>query len=210
MLCETIEECWDHEAEARLSAGCVEERVIQMQRQTSVSAPEEIVTVVTMVTNVDYPPKESSLWLEDISMWIAGWPNRKDVSGMVVDCCSDGWLQTCWMIVLYLRLEQMQTMHFVPKLGLIQVYLEPATLLYVLCIYKLVPRGALVRTGGWIISRHQNRTSLLSFLCSENKLSHSRSKRDSSSARRSCHFSIKKGNVHVKKTHLMCSYEWLL
>ncbi|KAF7652649.1 hypothetical protein LDENG_00094060 [Lucifuga dentata] len=57
----TIEECWDHEAEARLSAGCVEERVVQMQRQTSVTAPEEIVTVVTMVTNVDYPPKESSL-----------------------------------------------------------------------------------------------------------------------------------------------------
>ncbi|XP_028249288.1 activin receptor type-2A isoform X2 [Parambassis ranga] len=61
VLCETIEECWDHEAEARLSAGCVEERVVQMQRQMSATAPEEIVTVVTMVTNVDYPPKESSL-----------------------------------------------------------------------------------------------------------------------------------------------------
>ncbi|CAJ1078516.1 activin receptor type-2A isoform X2 [Xyrichtys novacula] len=61
LLCETIEECWDHEAEARLSAGCVEERIVQMQRQTTVTAPEEIVTVVTMVTNVDYPPKESSL-----------------------------------------------------------------------------------------------------------------------------------------------------
>ncbi|XP_042350291.1 activin receptor type-2A-like isoform X2 [Plectropomus leopardus] len=61
VLCETIEECWDHEAEARLSAGCVEERIVQMQRQTSVTAPEEIVTIVTMVTNVDYPPKESSL-----------------------------------------------------------------------------------------------------------------------------------------------------
>ncbi|XP_031440522.1 activin receptor type-2A isoform X2 [Clupea harengus] len=61
MLCETIEECWDHEAEARLSAGCVEERVVQMQRLNNVTAPEEIVTVVTMVTNVDYPPKESSL-----------------------------------------------------------------------------------------------------------------------------------------------------
>uniref|UniRef100_A0A3Q0SK30 Serine/threonine-protein kinase receptor n=1 Tax=Amphilophus citrinellus TaxID=61819 RepID=A0A3Q0SK30_AMPCI len=60
LLCETMEECWDHEAEARLSAGCVEERIVQMQRQTSVTAPE-IVTVVTMVTNVDYPPKESSL-----------------------------------------------------------------------------------------------------------------------------------------------------
>lgn len=54
---------------------------------------------------------------------------------MVVDCCSDGWLQTCWMIVLYLQVEQMQTMHFVPNLGLIQVYLEPAALLYVLCVY---------------------------------------------------------------------------
>ncbi|CAI5657017.1 unnamed protein product [Oreochromis niloticus] len=58
LLCETMEECWDHEAEARLSAGCVEERVVQMQQQSSVTAHEEI---VTMVTNVDYPPKESSL-----------------------------------------------------------------------------------------------------------------------------------------------------
>ncbi|XP_055360948.1 activin receptor type-2A-like isoform X2 [Betta splendens] len=61
LLCETIEECWDHEAEARLSAGCVTERVVQMQRQTSITATDDIVTVVTMVTNMDYPPKESSL-----------------------------------------------------------------------------------------------------------------------------------------------------
>lgn len=61
MLCETIEDCWDHEAEARLSAGCVEERIGQMQRQAPVIGPEEIVTVVTLVTNVDLPPKESSL-----------------------------------------------------------------------------------------------------------------------------------------------------
>ncbi|XP_066519051.1 activin receptor type-2A isoform X1 [Hoplias malabaricus] len=61
MLCETIEECWDHEAEARLSAGCVEERIITMQRQTNLIAPDDILTVVTMVTNLDYPPKESSL-----------------------------------------------------------------------------------------------------------------------------------------------------
>ncbi|CAJ0930055.1 unnamed protein product [Ranitomeya imitator] len=61
MLCETIEECWDHDAEARLSAGCVEERIIQMQRLTNIITTEDIVTVVTMVTNVDFPPKESSL-----------------------------------------------------------------------------------------------------------------------------------------------------
>lgn len=59
LLCETIEECWDHEAEARVSAGCVEQRIVQMQR-SSVS-PEEAVTVVTMVTNVGYQPKESGL-----------------------------------------------------------------------------------------------------------------------------------------------------
>ncbi|XP_075685368.1 activin receptor type-2A isoform X1 [Rhinoderma darwinii] len=61
MLCETIEECWDHDAEARLSAGCVEERISQMQRLTNIITTEDIVTVVTMVTNVDFPPKESSL-----------------------------------------------------------------------------------------------------------------------------------------------------
>ncbi|KAG7280156.1 hypothetical protein CRUP_037740, partial [Coryphaenoides rupestris] len=53
--------CVETDGRARLSAGCVEERVVQMQRQASVTASEEIVTVVTMVTNVDYPPKESSL-----------------------------------------------------------------------------------------------------------------------------------------------------
>ena len=61
MLCETIEECWDHVAEARLSAGCVGERFTQMQRLTNIITTEDIVTVVTMVTNVDFPPKESSL-----------------------------------------------------------------------------------------------------------------------------------------------------
>lgn len=61
MLFETIEECWDHEAEARLSAGCVEERIISMQRNTNLIAPDDILSVVTMVTNLDFPPKESSL-----------------------------------------------------------------------------------------------------------------------------------------------------
>ncbi|XP_072882131.1 activin receptor type-2A isoform X2 [Hemitrygon akajei] len=61
MLCETIEECWDHDAEARLSAGCVAERITQMRRLVSTITTDNIVTVVTMVTNVDFPPKESSL-----------------------------------------------------------------------------------------------------------------------------------------------------
>uniref|UniRef100_UPI00398ED6BE activin receptor type-2A isoform X1 n=1 Tax=Pristiophorus japonicus TaxID=55135 RepID=UPI00398ED6BE len=61
VLCETTEECWDHDAEARLSAGCVAERITQMQRLMNTITTDNIVTVVTMVTNVDFPPKESSL-----------------------------------------------------------------------------------------------------------------------------------------------------
>lgn len=34
-LCDTMEECWDHDAEARLSAGCVELRVKGLKRQRS-------------------------------------------------------------------------------------------------------------------------------------------------------------------------------
>lgn len=36
MLCDTMEECWDHDAEARLSASCVMERVT-MQSKFSAS-----------------------------------------------------------------------------------------------------------------------------------------------------------------------------
>lgn len=31
-MCDTIEECWDHDAEARLSASCVMERVMFQKR----------------------------------------------------------------------------------------------------------------------------------------------------------------------------------
>ncbi|KAG7524461.1 activin receptor type-2B-like [Solea senegalensis] len=69
-VCETAEECWDHDAEARLSAGCVEERISQIRRLTATIAPPtsdhraplvSTVTPVSMVTNVDLPPKESSI-----------------------------------------------------------------------------------------------------------------------------------------------------
>ncbi|XP_076014016.1 activin receptor type-2B [Genypterus blacodes] len=70
-ICESIEECWDHDAEARLSAGCVEERIGQIRRLTSTVTPptsEHNHTLlvsplppVLMVTNVDLPPKESSI-----------------------------------------------------------------------------------------------------------------------------------------------------
>lgn len=31
-ICDTMEECWDHDAEARLSASCVMERVATLSR----------------------------------------------------------------------------------------------------------------------------------------------------------------------------------
>ncbi|KAJ8337203.1 hypothetical protein SKAU_G00384230 [Synaphobranchus kaupii] len=60
-MCETIEECWDHDAEARLSAGCVEERISQINRLTNATTSDCLVSMVTSVTNVDLPPKESSI-----------------------------------------------------------------------------------------------------------------------------------------------------
>lgn len=60
-ICETIEECWDHDAEARLSAGCVEERIGQINRLTGGITSDCLVSTVTSVTNVDFPPKESSI-----------------------------------------------------------------------------------------------------------------------------------------------------
>uniref|UniRef100_A0A8C1RMT3 Serine/threonine-protein kinase receptor n=1 Tax=Cyprinus carpio TaxID=7962 RepID=A0A8C1RMT3_CYPCA len=60
-MCETIEECWDHDAEARLSAGCVEERISQIRRLMSATTSDCLLSTVTSLTNVDLPPKESSI-----------------------------------------------------------------------------------------------------------------------------------------------------
>ncbi|XP_038839236.1 activin receptor type-2B-like, partial [Salvelinus namaycush] len=60
-LCETIEECWDHDAEARLSAGCVEERISQITKTTVGTTSDCPVAIVMSVTDDDdLPPKESS------------------------------------------------------------------------------------------------------------------------------------------------------
>lgn len=59
-MCETIEECWDHDAEARLSAGCVEERIGQIARTISSTTSDGPISIVTSLTNEDLPPKESS------------------------------------------------------------------------------------------------------------------------------------------------------
>lgn len=59
-MCETIEECWDHDAEARLSAGCVEERIGQIARTISSTTSVSPASIVMSLTNEDLPPKESS------------------------------------------------------------------------------------------------------------------------------------------------------
>ncbi|KAM9839740.1 activin receptor type-2B-like [Aulostomus maculatus] len=69
-VCETAEECWDHDAEARLSAGCVQERISLVRRLTTTITPPtsdhhsprgSIVLPVPMVTNTDFQSKESSI-----------------------------------------------------------------------------------------------------------------------------------------------------
>ncbi|XP_070583910.1 activin receptor type-2B isoform X3 [Erythrolamprus reginae] len=66
-LCVTIEECWDHDAEARLSAGCVEERIAQIRKSANGSTLDCLVSIVTSVTNVDLLPKESTSWILSLS-----------------------------------------------------------------------------------------------------------------------------------------------
>lgn len=51
-ICDTMEECWDHDAEARLSSSCVMERVSQHTRYPT--------TPLLIETNTDTPVKDSS------------------------------------------------------------------------------------------------------------------------------------------------------
>lgn len=60
-MAETMEECWDHDAEARLSAKCVEERFAQFSKTINVSTSNNHLSSVVMVSNQDMPPKESSI-----------------------------------------------------------------------------------------------------------------------------------------------------
>nr|XP_032802298.1 activin receptor type-2B-like isoform X2 [Petromyzon marinus] len=50
-LCETVEECWDHDAEARLSAGCVVERVCHARRVAEASGVATTTTSTTSSTS---------------------------------------------------------------------------------------------------------------------------------------------------------------
>ncbi|KAF5889816.1 activin receptor type-2B-like, partial [Clarias magur] len=62
-MCETVEECWDHDAEARLSAGCVEERIITITRANNTinsSTSDCLISMVVMDSDSALPHKEAS------------------------------------------------------------------------------------------------------------------------------------------------------
>lgn len=61
-LLQTIEECWDQDAEARLTAPCVAERVVQFHMLSNFGS-EHSPAVTTVVNNTNITPfsKESSI-----------------------------------------------------------------------------------------------------------------------------------------------------
>ncbi|KAL5010258.1 hypothetical protein ScPMuIL_012563 [Solemya velum] len=61
-LCSSIEECWDHDAEARISANCVQERISQLSRTINTSGTNiQQPPVVRVYCNRDSSVKESSI-----------------------------------------------------------------------------------------------------------------------------------------------------
>ncbi|XP_050404913.1 activin receptor type-2B [Patella vulgata] len=60
-LVSTIEECWDQDAEARLSAGCVQERISQLSRNVNVSTSINQMPDVVIPLDMDLPPKDISI-----------------------------------------------------------------------------------------------------------------------------------------------------
>ncbi|XP_043961035.1 activin receptor type-2B-like isoform X2 [Gambusia affinis] len=58
-VCVTAEECWDQDAEARLSASCVEERISQIRRHAAGLAPPTSGTVPTVTVVTNHLPEES-------------------------------------------------------------------------------------------------------------------------------------------------------
>ena len=55
-LVSTIEECWDHDAEARLSADCVQERISQLSRTMNSNT-----STINMNNNQQLQPQHQTL-----------------------------------------------------------------------------------------------------------------------------------------------------
>lgn len=61
-LVQTIEECWDQDAEARLTAQCVAERVDQFHSLSNCGSEHSpVVTTVVNNTNISPSSKESTI-----------------------------------------------------------------------------------------------------------------------------------------------------
>ena len=61
-LVQTIEECWDQDAEARLTAQCVAERVAQFHSLSNCGSEHSpVVTTVVNNTNITPSSKESTI-----------------------------------------------------------------------------------------------------------------------------------------------------
>ena len=58
ILCDTVEECWDHDAEARLSASCVVER-LAMMRQVMADNSSEYININNQINLAPAPATES-------------------------------------------------------------------------------------------------------------------------------------------------------
>ncbi|XP_074652321.1 activin receptor type-2B-like [Tubulanus polymorphus] len=53
LICDTMEECWDHDSEARLSAGCVEERISQLSKTTTNTSNNSPISAATVLLEPD-------------------------------------------------------------------------------------------------------------------------------------------------------------
>lgn len=61
VVCQTVEECWDQDAEARLTAPCVAERLAHFQNNLYSLVPNQCSIITPLINNTDAPSLESSI-----------------------------------------------------------------------------------------------------------------------------------------------------
>ena len=90
-LCDTIEECWDQDAEARLSASCVMERIRSFQRMNPASSSAQQGSVWIFTWNC-------SIWCIEIRKILAVW-----ATGRVTSLSTPTWDASFQLHILYFR-----------------------------------------------------------------------------------------------------------
>ena len=61
LVSQTVEECWDPDAEARLTAECVHERLTHFFSYSYNSDPEQSSAITPLINNTSAPSLESSV-----------------------------------------------------------------------------------------------------------------------------------------------------